>query len=101
MTTWKTKMQKFWNNTVQGCKDIKTVLEEGNFKLFLKQIVFVVLLIMGFRYVSGMITQKNENVLGQISAVQAQKENEKEYVANKKKLLDLEPRFPDISTKND
>lgn len=92
---------KFVESAKKGFNDIKLVTEEGNYKLFLKQVVAVIIVILLYRYVSGALEEKSINLRGQIDAVQAQYDNEKEYQANKQKLLDLEPRFPDLSSKND
>ena len=95
------KLGKFLESFKRGFVDIKLVLEEQNLKLFLKQAVVIALLILAYRYVNGALLRQKENVLGQIDAVVAQQDNEKDYLANKKKLLDLEPRFPDLADKND
>ncbi len=92
---------KFVESAKKGLNDIKLVMEEGNYKLFLKQVVAVIVIILLYRYVGGTFENKLINLRGQIDAVQAQRDNEKEYQANKQKLLDLEPRFPDLSSKND
>ena len=98
--TLKETYHKIMASTKQGLLDIKTVAQEGNYKLFLKQAVAIFLLILGFRYVNQSLDKQDQKVLGQISAVDAQQSNEKEYVAGKEKLLELEPRFPDLASKN-
>ena len=95
------KSNKILESLKKGFADIKLVLEEGNYKLFLKQFIVIILLVFAYRYVNGALQQKDENVLGQIDAVRVQQDNEKDYLANKKKLLELEPRFPDLNAKND
>ncbi len=85
----------------KGFNDIKLVMEEGNYKLFLKQFVAIILVFLAYRYLNTALQDKMSNIRGQIDAVQAQQTNEQEYMASKQKLLDLEPRFPDLSTKND
>lgn len=97
---FKQKYSSVLASTKQGLRDIKAVCEEGKFKLFLKQAIVVTLLIFGFRHFSQSLDKKDQQILGQISAVDAQQSNEQEYVAGKKKLLELEPRFPDLSSKN-
>lgn len=92
---------KFVESAKKGLNDIKLVMEEGNYKLFLKQIVAVIIIILLYRYVGGTFENKKINLRGQIDAVQAQHDNEQEYQTNKQKLLDLEPRFPDLSSKSD
>ena len=37
----------------------------------------------------------------QEEAIHAQQNNEQEYLSSKQKLLELEPRFPDLESKND
>jgi len=101
MKTSERKASKLLESFKKGFVDIKLVLEEQNFKLFLKQAVVIALLFIAYRYANSALLHKKENVLGQIDAVVAQQDNEKDYLANKKKLLDLEPRFPDLSDKND
>ena len=92
---------KLVESVKKGLNDIKTVMEEGNYKLFLKQFVAIVVVILLFRYVNAGFQEKSANIRGQIDAVQAQFNNEQDYQMSKKKLLDLEPRFPDLSAKND
>ena len=92
---------KFVESAKKGFNDIKVVMEEGNYKLFLKQFIVIVVLILAYRHLVGKLDAQKSNVRGQIAAVQAQSSNEKDYLSNKKKLLDLEPRFPDVAEKND
>ncbi len=101
MTTSMKKPNKIVESIKKGLADIKMVLEEGNYKLFIKQMIVIILVFFGFRYYNGVLQQKENDIRGKIDAVQAQQNNEKEYLANKKKLLELEPRFPDMATKND
>ena len=95
------KPNKWMESIKQGFRDIMTVAEDANYKLFLKQVCAVIVLFFAFRYGSNALKAKQDTVIGRIDAVHAQQQNEKEYLSNKKKLLDLEPRFPDISVKND
>ncbi len=97
----KEKCTKILASFKQGLQDVKMVFEEGNYKLFVKQGILIVALIFGYRYVNNILDTNDKKVLGQIDAVQAQKDNEKAYLENKKKLLELEPRFPDVAAKND
>ncbi len=92
---------KWLESLKAGFRDMKTVLQDNNYKLFVKQLSAVIILYFLFRYVNTSILNKQTTVVGRIDAVHAQQQNEKEYLANKKKLLELEPRFPDISVKND
>ncbi len=95
------KMNKILESVKKGLADIKMVLAEGNHKLFVKQAVAIVLVFLGYRYLGNALQEEDGNIRGQIEAVQAQQSNEKAYLANKKKLLELEPRFPDMEAKND
>ncbi|WP_458402504.1 hypothetical protein [Candidatus Avelusimicrobium sp.] len=96
----KNKMNKVMESAKKGFADIKMVLEEGNVKLFIKQFVVIAVLILLCRYANGKLREKESNFRGQIDAVQTQQRSEADYLANKKKLIDLEPRFPDVDAKN-
>ena len=85
----------------QGFADIKLVLSEGNYKLFLYPGVAVLALCLAYHYVSGKLQAHNESIKGKIEAVHAQQNNKQEYLSNKKKLRRLEPRFPDMESKKD
>lgn len=95
------KPNKILESVKKGLNDIKVVAEEGNFKLFLKQAVVIVIVFLGFRYYSQNLQKQDTKIHGQIDAVRTQQKSEKEYLANKEKLLKLEPRFPDMEAKND
>ncbi|MBR3603353.1 MAG: hypothetical protein IKL48_01465 [Elusimicrobiaceae bacterium] len=95
------KPNKILESIKKGLNDIKVVAEEGNFKLFLKQAVVIVIVFLGFRYYSQNLQKQDTKIHGQIEAVRTQQKSEKEYLANKEKLLKLEPRFPDMEAKND
>lgn len=101
MTTPVKKPNKIAESVKKGFADIKLVLEESNYKLFLKQFVVIIVIFLAYRYVNTALQEKDANIRGQIDAVQAQQNNEKDYLASKQKLLGLEPRFPDLSAKND
>ena len=96
----KTKIQQIIISSKQGFKDMKMVLEEGRAKLFLYPVIAIILLFLVYRYAAGALQTRDERIKGQIEAVHAQQNNQQEYIANKQKLLLLEPRFPDMSTKN-
>ena len=95
------KMNKILESVKKGFADIKMVVDEGNYKLFVKQAVAIVLVFLGYHYLSGALQEQSNHVRGQIDAVKAQQGNEQAYLSNKKKLLELEPRFPDLEAKND
>lgn len=101
MTTPVKKPNKIVESLKKGFADIKMVAEEGNYKLFLKQVVVIIVIFLGYRYFNTALQEKDANIRGQIDAVRAQQNNEKDYLASKQKLLGLEPRFPDLSAKND
>ncbi|MGN0017250.1 MAG: hypothetical protein ACI37O_07940 [Candidatus Avelusimicrobium sp.] len=84
----------------KGFQDIQTVMQEGNYKLFVKQFVAVLVVFLGFKYCSGQFADKINNYNGQIDAINMQQSSEREYMTNKDLLFELEPRFPDISDKN-
>ena len=95
------KKNKVLDSITKSLKNVQLVLQEGNYKLFAKQMVVIVLLIFGYRYVNNQLQQKDVTISGQIDAVHAQQKNEQSYLSNKKKLLELEPRFPNLEEKND
>ena len=95
------KSNKILASIQKGLNDIKLVLEEGNYKLFVKQAAVIVGILLLYRWGNGKIQEQVSQVRGQIAAVETQKDSEQEYLENKRKLLDLEPRFPDVSAKND
>lgn len=84
----------------KGFQDIQTVAQEGNYKLFVKQFVAVLVVFLAFKYCSGKFTDKINNYNGQMEALRMQQSSEREYVENKELLFELEPKFPDISAKN-
>lgn len=95
------QLNKIKASLEKGFKDMKLVMEEGNFKLFLKQFIVIVVIFLVFRSVNNSFNQKISNYRGQMDAIHSQKANEQEYLTNKKRLLDLEPRFPDLSSKSE
>ena len=91
---------QFVANLKQGFVDIQTVSQEGNFKLFAKQVVVIIVAFFALRYAYGKLNVQIKKDQEQINAIEVQKKSEKDYLANKDKLLTLEPRFPDIDIKN-
>lgn len=85
----------------KGFQDIQTVAQEGNLKLFIKQFVAVLVVFLLFRYCNGQFAAKISNYNGQMEAIRMQQTSEQEYQANKTKLMSLEPRFPDVESKNE
>ena len=85
----------------KGFQDIQTVAQEGNVKLFVKQFVAVLVVFLLFRYCNGKFSEKIANYNGQMEAIRVQQTSEQEYQSNKKKLISLEPRFPDVEAKNE
>ncbi len=95
------KTNKFVENLKKGFQDIQIVAEEGNFKLFLKQFIAVLVVFLAFRFLSGKFAEKISEINGQMEAIRVQQTSEKEYQNNKQKLISLEPIFPDVSAKNE
>lgn len=94
------KSNKYVESLKKGFQDIQTVMQEGNYKLFVKQFVAVLVVFLGFKYCSGQFADKINNYNGQMDAIRMQQSSEREYMTNKDLLFELEPRFPDISEKN-
>ena len=63
--------------------------------------ILIIVVFMGYRYMTGQLEMKQSNIRGQIDALETQQKSEKEYLSNKEKLLKLEPRFPNMEEKND
>ena len=91
---------KFVESVKQGFNDIKLVMEEGNYNCSSAVcghycgVSAVPVCRRGF---AGKIGKYS----GADSAIEAQFTMQNEYMASKQKLLELEPRFPDVSAKND
>ena len=94
------KNNKQMESLKKGFQDIQTVMQEGNYKLFVKQFVAVLVVFLGFKYCSGHFADKINNYNGQMEAIRMQQSSEREYMTNKELLFELEPRFPDVSEKN-
>lgn len=94
------KNNKYVEDLKKGFQDIQTVMQEGNYKLFVKQFVAILVVFLAFRYFNGQFDSKVQNYVGQIDAIHMQQSSEQEYMSNKDQLFDLEPRFPDIEEKN-
>ena len=97
----KEKAAKMQENLKKGFHDIQTVAQEGNVKLFVKQFVAVLVVFLLLRYANGKFDDKVRNFNGQVDAIRVQQTSEQEYQANKTKLLSLEPKFPNIESKNE
>jgi len=84
-----------------GFQDIQTVVQEGNFKLFLKQFITLLVVFLLYRYFSGNFAVKVRSLEGKIDSLRVQQRNEQTYQTNKKLLMSLEPRFPNVEGKNE
>ncbi len=99
-------MNKWKNNKYvlalqQGFQDIKTVMQEGNAKLFLKQFVALVAILVAWKMAAGKFEEQINNYQTQISSLQVQRSSEKEYVSSKELLITLEPQFPSADEKGE
>lgn len=94
------KLNKFLQNTKQGLQDINDVIQDHNYKLFLKQFIVVVIGFMLLRWGSGQLEEQTKTVRQQIDSIRVQQSSEQEYLNNKRKLLALEPQFPDFASKD-
>ena len=97
----KKKTNQYIDRFKQGFADIQTVMQDGNFKLFLKQCIAVLVIFLLFKYLTGKFIARIQNIDGQLEAIRAQQVNEQEYLANKKLLISLEPRFAAADAKNE
>ena len=96
-----TAMRSFMEGMKNGAMDIKAVLGDGNYKLFLKQLIVLLLAFLGVRFLMGKLAVQKEQIVDKISALSIQQANEEDYLANKERLLRLEPLFPDLAKKNE
>ena len=95
------KENKYVKDLQAGFQDIQTVAQEGNAKLFMKQFIAIVVILLIWHQLSGMCSKKIRKYKDQVAAVEIAQASAKEYEENKKKLIDLEPRFPNIESKDD
>ncbi len=95
------KNNKYVENLKKGFQDIQTVSQEGNFKLFLKQFIVILIVGLAFKFSAGKFEAKIKDYKGKMDVIHIQQKSEREYESNKRQLISLEPRFPDISGKNE
>lgn len=84
-----------------GFRDIKNVLAEGKFSLFIKQFVVLAAVFLLVRMGNGKLNAHKTELKDQMSALTIQQTNKEEYLTNKDHLLRLEPLFPNIEQKSD
>ena len=65
------KTNKFVENLKKGFQDIQTVAQEGNFKLFLKQFIAILVVFLAFKFLSGKFAEKIANYEGQMEAARS------------------------------
>lgn len=96
----KRKMKNFLQEWKQGFKDILAILQEGKFQLAVKQVIVLavafLLMVMGSRKME----EQTKSVRQQIESIRVQQSSEQEYLTNKRKLLSLEPQFPEVASKD-
>ncbi|MBQ3667531.1 MAG: hypothetical protein II913_05705 [Elusimicrobiaceae bacterium] len=85
----------------QGLADVKAVFDEGKYQLFVKQFIVVLLAFLGVRFLVGKLSVEKEQIVDRVSAISIQQTNQDDYLANKSRLLRLEPLFPDVGKKNE
>lgn len=85
----------------QGLADIKAVSEEGNIKLFIKQLAVIALAAWGVWTVMGKLNAQKAEIQDRITAIALQQTHQDDYMSNKDRLLRLEPLFPDMGQKNE
>lgn len=84
-----------------GVRDIKNVLAEGKFTLFLKQFIVLAVVFLLVRAVNGKLSARKTELKNSITAISMQQTSKEDYLNNKDHLLRLEPLFPDIEKKSD
>ncbi len=88
-------------NFQKGLQDIKSVLEDGKFALFAKQLVVLLVVFLLVRYGYTNMDAKKAKIKDDMAALQIQQINKSDYEENKQHLLRLEPLFPDIGKKQE
>ena len=88
-------------NAKQGFNDVKTVFEEGKYKLFVGQIVALALVFLLVKYASGKLVEHQNDLWKKMKAINMEELNKDDYLANKQHLLQLEPLFPDNNQRNE
>ena len=90
-----------WAEFKAGLRDIKNILAEGKFTLFLKQFIVLALAFLLVRFVNGKLSARRTELKSNITAIHMQQTSKEDYLSNKDHLLRLEPLFPDIEKKSD
>ena len=85
----------------QGLNDVKAMLEEGNIKLFVKQLAVIALAFWGVWTWMGKLKTQKDQIEDRVSAISLQQTHQDDYLTNKDRLLRLEPLFPDMGKKNE
>ncbi len=88
-------------NAKQGFNDVKTVFEEGKYKLFVGQIIALLSVFLLVKYASGKLAQHQAELKDKMTAINIQQVNKEDYLSNKQHLLQLEPLFPDNNQRNE
>lgn len=94
------KVKEFSQGWKQGLKDVNDSLAEGNYKLIAKQVVVVIVAFLILRFGVGKLNEQTKAVRTQIDAIRVQQSSEQDYLTSKRKLLSLEPRFPEVKEKD-
>lgn len=85
----------------RGLVDVKAMLEEGNIKLFIKQLAVILLACWGVWTLTGKLSAQKAQIEDRVSAISLQQTHQDDYLSNKDRLLRLEPLFPDMGKKNE
>ncbi len=89
-----------WAKFKSGLLDIKVVLEEKKFSLFVKQFVVVAAVFLLVKTVNGKLVAHETELKDKMSALSIQQTNKEEYLNNKEHLLRLEQLFPNVDQKS-
>ena len=84
-----------------GLQDIKNVIAEGKFSLFVKQVIVLAGVFLLVRTVNGKLEAHQSELKDKMSAITIQQTNKEDYLDNKEHLLRLEPLFPNQDQKSD
>lgn len=96
------RTSKAWKaNFQQGLLDIRAVIEEGKFSLFVKQVVVLLAVFLLVRYGYKNLAVQKAKIKDDMEALQIQQLNKSDYLENKNYLMHLEPLFPDVAQKRE
>ena len=93
-------MMTFLQGWKQGLQDMCDVINDGGYKLFLWPVIVIIAGFLLLRWGSSRLNEQTKTVRTQIDAIRVQQSSEQDYLSSKRKLLSLEPQFPEVKEKD-